>query len=101
MLPRRADAVEVVAEALVAHADGEGHRPIAVGLGPPAATVRRFAARAGQTRQHAARWLIRLDVSGVRIEPARRNTGPGGAVPCSSQRHQWARPPAWPSTTAV
>ena len=57
MLPRRADAVEVVAQALVASAAGEGHRAIAARLARPAATVRgwlrRFAARAEQTRQHA------------------------------------------------
>ena len=78
MLPRRADAVEVVGEALTAHAAGEGHRSIAARLGRPAATVRgwlrRFTARAEQTRQHATRWLIRLDLGVVRIEPARDAT---------------------------
>ena len=78
MLARRADAIEVVGEALTAHAAGEGHRPIAARLGRPAATVRgwlrRFAARAEQTRQHATRWLIRLDPGVVRIEPARDAT---------------------------
>ena len=73
MVPRRADAVEVVGAALLAHAAGEGHRPIAARLGRPAATVRgwlrRFTARAEQTRQHATRWLIRLDLGVVRIEP--------------------------------
>lgn len=73
MLPRRADAVDVVGEALLAHAAGEGHRPIAARLGRPAATVRRwlrrFTARAEQTRQHATRWLIRLDLGVVRIDP--------------------------------
>lgn len=73
MLPRRADTVEVVAEALMAAADGEGHRPIAARLGRPAATVRgwlrRFAARAEQTLQHAMRCLVRYDLGMVRIEP--------------------------------
>ena len=53
MLARRADAVEVICQALIAAADGEGHRPIAARLARPAATVRgwlrRFAARAQQT----------------------------------------------------
>ena len=35
MLPRRADAVEVIGEALAASAAGEGYRPIAARLGPP------------------------------------------------------------------
>ena len=78
MLVRRADTVEVVGDALAAHAAGEGHRPIAARLGRPAATVRgwlrRFRARAERTRQHATRWLIRLDLGVVRIEPARDAT---------------------------
>jgi hypothetical protein len=73
MLPRRADAVEVVGEALIAAAAGEGYRPIAARLGRPAATVRgwvrRFVARAEETRQHAMRCLIRFDLGVVRIEP--------------------------------
>lgn len=67
-----------VGEALLAYAAGEGHRPIPARLGRPAATVRgwlrRFAARVEQTRQHATRWLIRLDVGVVRIEPPRDAT---------------------------
>jgi hypothetical protein len=73
MLPRRADAVEVVGEALAASAAGEGYRPIAARLGRPAATVRgwvrRFTARAQMTLQHAMRCLIRFDAGVVRIEP--------------------------------
>lgn len=73
MLPRRADAVEVVGEALAASAAGEGYRPIAARLGRPAATVRgwvrRFTARAELTLQHAMRCLIRFDRAVVRIEP--------------------------------
>ncbi len=73
MLPRRADAVEVVGEALAASAAGEGYRPIAARLGRPAATVRgwvrRFSARAQMTLQHAMRCLIRFDRGVVRIEP--------------------------------
>jgi len=73
MLPRRADAVEVVGEALAASAAGHGYRPIAARLGRPAATVRgwvrRFTARAQMTVQHAMRCLIRFDLGVVRIEP--------------------------------
>lgn len=73
MLPRRADAVEVVGEALAASASGEGYRPIAARLGRPAATVRgwvrRFTARAQMTLEHAMRCLIRFDEGVVRIEP--------------------------------
>jgi hypothetical protein len=39
-LLRRADPVEVIGTALVAKADGVGHRPIAARLGRPASTVR-------------------------------------------------------------
>lgn len=72
MLPRRADAVEVIGEALAASAAGEGYRPIAARLGRPAATVRgwvrRFTARVQMTVQHAMRSLIRFDLGVVRIE---------------------------------
>lgn len=67
-----ADTVEVIGQALLANAAGEGHRPIAARLGRPAATVRgwlrRFAARADETRAHATRWLLRLDTGVFRIE---------------------------------
>lgn len=73
MLPRRADAVEVVGEALAASAAGQGYRPIAARLGRSAATVRgwvrRFTARAQMTVQHAMRCLIRFDLGLVRIDP--------------------------------
>ena len=73
MLPRRADTTAVIGQALLAHAAGKGHRPIAAELGRPPATVRgwlrAFAARAEQALRHAARWLVRLDVGVVRIEP--------------------------------
>lgn len=73
MLDRRADAVEVIGQALIAAADGEGHRPIAARLGRPAATVRgwlrRFAARAQQTAVHAVGVVYRHDLAAVRVEP--------------------------------
>jgi hypothetical protein len=40
VLARRADAVEVIGEAVVAHAGGQGHRRIGLALGAPDTTVR-------------------------------------------------------------
>ncbi|HTE66544.1 MAG TPA: helix-turn-helix domain-containing protein [Candidatus Binatia bacterium] len=54
VLVRRAYAVEVIGAALLARADGSGHRPIGAGLGVSAATVRGW-----------------LRVMAVRLEPAR------------------------------
>lgn len=58
-LPRRADAVEVIGTALVAHAAGQGHRRIATKLGRPVSTVRRWL-RA--VRGPHGRWLYRQGV---------------------------------------
>jgi hypothetical protein len=58
-LPRRADTVEVVGAALVAHAGGRGHRGIAADLGRSASTVRRWL-RA--VRGPHARWLYHQGV---------------------------------------
>ena len=58
-LPRRADAIEVVGTALVAHAAGQGHRRIAAELGRPVSTVRRWL-RA--VRGDHGRWLYRQGV---------------------------------------
>ena len=83
MLHRRADAVEVIGEALIASAAGEGHRPIAARLGRPYATVRgwlrRFSARAEQTASHAVRCVYWLDMAAFRVEPA-QDTGPTQAA---------------------
>jgi hypothetical protein len=72
-LLRRADAVEVIGEAVAANAAGQGHRPIAARLGRPPATVRgwlrRFAARAEQTASHAVACIYRLEVTAFRVEP--------------------------------
>jgi len=56
VLPRRADRVEVVGAALLAAADGLGHRPIAAALGLPPDTVRGWLRRARQR----AEWLRAL-----------------------------------------
>lgn len=64
-LLRRRDAVADIGDALAAKAAGSGHRPIAARLGVPPSTVRgwlrRFAAMAGEVRQHFTRWATALD----------------------------------------
>lgn len=55
-LPRRADEIDAVGAALLASADGRGHRRIAVELGRPADTVRGWLRRA---RTHAP-WLRQI-----------------------------------------
>lgn len=78
VLVRRADAAVVIGAALLAKAAGSGHRPIALWLGRPAATVRgwlrRFAARAGLLRAAFTTLLCALDPDPPGLEPA------GGAV---------------------
>lgn len=73
MLLRCADAVEVIGEALVAAADGQGQRAIAARLGRPHATVRgwlrRFSARAEATATHAVACVYRFDHRAFRVEP--------------------------------
>jgi Domain of unknown function (DUF6431)/Helix-turn-helix domain len=56
VLPRRADRVESVGAALLAAADGRGHRPIAAALGLPPDTVRGWLRRA----RRQAGWLRAL-----------------------------------------
>lgn len=64
LLVRRRDEVDVIGAALVAHAGGEGYRPIAERLGVPAATVRgwlrRFRLRAVAIAAFFARWALTL-----------------------------------------
>ena len=98
MLARRADAVEVIGEALLA-ADGEGHRPIAARLGRSAPTVRgwlrRLRARAEQTYQHAVRWMSRSTTPHSALRPT---------VTPHRCRRRWApslgRPPQPSGTSA-
>lgn len=52
-LPRRRDTIEVTGAALLAHAQGAGHRPIARRLGVPEATVRGWRRRV----RARAEWL--------------------------------------------
>ena len=71
-VPRRRDGAEVIGEALVAKAQGDGHRRIAARLGRPPSTVRgwlRAAARRAETLGAAAlRWTRALNLG---REPAR------------------------------
>lgn len=65
----------MIGEAIEAKAAGDGHRRIALRLGVPPWTVRRwlrrFAERAGMIMEHFTRWAHALDVS---LGPL----GPGG-----------------------
>jgi hypothetical protein len=75
VLPRRADRVEVVGAALLAAADGVGHRPIAAALGVPPDTVRgwlrRARERAGWLRALAMRRAFELDPTLGPVTPRR------------------------------
>lgn len=55
-LPRRRDTIEVIGAALLAHAQGAGHRPIAQRLAIPEGTVRGWLRRARKN----ADWLREL-----------------------------------------
>jgi len=96
--PRLADATEVVGAALVAKAAGRGYRAIAVELGRPPATVRRWLRRA-RNASHLA-WLRRLGVEHARrldtevltggLQP--QPTGLGDALEAlAAAVHAWRR----------
>ena len=82
LLLRRRDDAAVIGSALVAHAGGEGHRPIALRLGLPASTVRgwlrRFRARAETIAGFFTRWALVL-AAGV-DPPAPSGSPVGDAV---------------------
>lgn len=63
-LLRRRDSVEVIGSALVQHAAGVGHRPIAARLGVPASTVRgwlrRFSRMSSEIAGFFVRWFLVL-----------------------------------------
>jgi hypothetical protein len=73
-LLRRQDEVEVIGAAIEGHVAGEGHRPIAAGLGVPAGTVRgwlrRFGANAEVIRALFTRCAVALDPELGPIVPA-------------------------------
>lgn len=55
-LPRRRDTIDVVGAALLAHARGAGHRPIAQQLGVPEGTVRGWLRRARNNAESLRVW---------------------------------------------
>ena len=55
-LPRRRDTIEVIGAALLAHAQGVGHRPIAARLGVPEATVRGWLRRVRDNAERLRVW---------------------------------------------
>ena len=75
MLARRADGIAVIGAALLAKAEGAGHRTIAVGNGRPAGTVRgwlrRFGQRAEQLRVLFTGLLHGLDPAAGSLLPTR------------------------------
>lgn len=80
-LLRRRDGAEVIGAALVAKAQGRGHRQIAAALGRVASTVRgwlrRFGLRAGVIREHFTRWAHVLG-------PGHDRRWPGGSAFCDA-----------------
>jgi hypothetical protein len=76
-VPRRRDGAEVIGSALLANAEGAGHRTIAARLGRPPGTVRgwlrAFARRAETLRAAAVRWTQALNLA---REPARAAGSP-------------------------
>lgn len=77
--PRRADTIEVVAAALLAHQAGAGHRVIAADLDVPLDTVRswlrRITARAEWLRHQATVWASRCDPDLPPITPTGSRLG--------------------------
>lgn len=73
-LPRRADTMQVVLEALLARQAGSGAGAIAADLGVPVDTVRSWlqvvTARAGWLRVRATRWAYEMDPLHAPIRPA-------------------------------
>lgn len=55
-LPRRRDTIDVIGAALLAHAKGEGHRPIARRLAVPEGTVRGWLRRARRNAEWLRAW---------------------------------------------
>ncbi|MDQ6804971.1 MAG: DUF6431 domain-containing protein [Actinomycetota bacterium] len=73
-VPRRRDGAEVIGSALLAKAEGAGHRTIAARLGRPPGTVRgwlrAFARRADTLHAVALRWIQALNVEREPVGPA-------------------------------
>jgi hypothetical protein len=71
MLPRRADAVEVVGEALLAAAAGEGHRPCPANASSGGSIRERCTCTGSRVTLYAGARYLRLD-AGADIEPLQR-----------------------------
>lgn len=81
LLLRRADAVTVIGQALVAKAGGAGHRPIATLLDVPASTVRGWLRRiAGVADQVLAVLAVSAAELGTEFTPPAVTVGPVRAV---------------------
>lgn len=103
--PRRADSTEAVGTALLAHANGAGHRVIAARTGRPVSTVRRWlravrGAHAGWLYQRGAARAARLDreLLATRLEPSRSRLWHalnllGGAARAARERFGATEPP--------
>ena len=107
-LARRRDAVSVIGAALVAHANGSGHRRIAEALGRPASTVRgwlrRFRQQAQALREHFTRWAHALDPSRGPVVPSPSTFGDAveaaGVLGVVAVRRFGPRPP-WSLVSVV
>lgn len=100
-LARRRDAVSVIGAALVARANGVGHRRIAEALGRPASTVRSWLRRFGQLaqalREHFTRWAHVLDPGRGPVAPSPSTFGDAveaaGVLGAVAVRRFGPRPP--------
>ena len=77
---RRRDGLEVIGEALLAKANGDGHRRIAARLGRPPANVRWLAARVRAPRRAGRRQRQALDARDRLTRPGSRPAGRVAAV---------------------
>jgi hypothetical protein len=81
LVPRRRDSAEVIGAALLAKAQGDGHRKIAARLGRPPATVRgwlrAFARRAEAMQSSALRWARTIN---AQLEPPATGSSFAAAV---------------------
>lgn len=74
-LPRRRDTIEVIGAALLAHAQGAGHRRIAALLGVPECTVRGWLRRARRNAEWLRVWASVIAHDCDPLLPAIRPTG--------------------------
>lgn len=108
-LPRRRDTVEVIGAALLAHAQGEGHRRIAERLDVPEGTVRGWLRRA---RGIAERLRVLATVVAHDFDPELAPIGPTcsrmgdavealGTAAAAIRRRLGVGPSAWPTIVAL